>query len=619
MCIDNWAAITNSNYVLDIIKGCKLLFNDNIKTLLQSFINQNRFSVVESNFLRSMICDLEREKVIEKTCYDNTGFLNSIFLVEKSNSNILDRKFRMILNMKNLNKDYILHEKFKLENLNSCLLLMEHNCFMASLDLKNAYHSIPIWGPHQKYLQFFFENQVYKYLVLPQGYKDSPRIFTRVLKPVLGVLRKKGILSSIYIDDLYLQGESFEECQQHVKFAEELLVSLGFEISEKSSLLPTQKITHLGFILDSVRMQVSLELKKQKTIVELGKKLLCPKEVTVRFLAKFIGSIVACFPAVRYGPLFYRNLELLKIKTLKNNNFDYESKANLNIECKDEIKWWIYEGIYSVKPIYEENPHVIIKTDSSNFAWGAVFDNKVTQGFWDEEESKLHINAKELLAACLGVKAFASKLKNIHVQVKMDNTTAVSYLNKMGGTHSYVCNNITKDFLLWCKDKDIWISATHIAGIDNNEADKCSRKINAEAEMSLHSHIFEKICLEYGTPEVDLFASRINCKLPQYYSRFADEQAFGIDAFHHIWVGYIYIFPPFILINRILSKILRDKPKKTMLIVPVWPTAVWYPKLMKMQKMMKLIGPAQDLISMPKKTRKSKKFLKKLNLMICFC
>ena len=121
---------------------------------------------------------------------------------------------------------------------------------------------------------------------------------------------------------------------------------------------------------------------------------------------------------------------------------------NLNSAAIEEIKFWMYEGIFSFKPVYERDVDFIIQTDSSDFAWGAVFEEKETQGFWNEYERLLHINCKELLAVNLGVKAFASELNNVHIQVQVDNTTAVCYINKMGGTHSVKCNDITKDLLL---------------------------------------------------------------------------------------------------------------------------------------------------------------------------
>ena len=135
--------------------------------------------------------------------------------------------------------------------------------------------------------------------------------------------------------------------------------------------------------------------------------------------------------------------------------------------------------------------------------------------------------------------------------------------------------------------------------------------------MSLNVDIFEELCTIYGTPDLDVFASRINHKLSKYISRFADSGAFAIDAFKHVWKGFIYIFPPFILINRILSKIKRDKPKKVLLIVPLWKAAVWYPKLLKLNPQTRILGNSENLITMPEKNKKSKDFVRNLILMSC--
>ena len=103
-----------------------------------------------------------------------------------------------------------------MDSLESCLNLMEYNCFMASIDLADAYHSIPMHPSHTKFLKFEVKGQSYKYLVLPQGYKDSPRIFTKITKPIVSHLHERGILGSIYIDDLNDQGSTFEEYKSNV-------------------------------------------------------------------------------------------------------------------------------------------------------------------------------------------------------------------------------------------------------------------------------------------------------------------------------------------------------------------------------------------------------------------
>ena len=78
---------------------------------------------------------------------------------------------------------------------------------MPSLDLKEAYFSIPIDENSIKYLKFNFHGTKYAFRSLPQGFKDSHRVFTKIMKPVSAHLRNKGIFVSIYIDDIMSRGQ----------------------------------------------------------------------------------------------------------------------------------------------------------------------------------------------------------------------------------------------------------------------------------------------------------------------------------------------------------------------------------------------------------------------------
>ena len=70
----------------------------------------------------------------------------------------------------------------------------------------------PIHPDYTEYLKFTVNEKLYKYLVLPQGYRDSPRIFTKITKLIVSHLYEQGILCSLYIDDLYIQGSRQVRC-----------------------------------------------------------------------------------------------------------------------------------------------------------------------------------------------------------------------------------------------------------------------------------------------------------------------------------------------------------------------------------------------------------------------
>ena len=423
-----WQTITQDPFVLSCILGCKINFNQTPIQTTPSF--QLKFNSLEKAALDEKISELLKDGVITKCTLEEGDYLNNVFLREKKGSNGETTKYRIILNMKSLNKQFVEKIKHKMDTLKTVLNLMERDCFMASIDLKNAFHTIPMDPEYTKFLKFQIDNITYKYLVLPMGFTDSPRLFCKILKPILGFLRKQSFISSLYIDDFYLQGSSYEECADNVKITLETLKKLGFEISDKSMLTPNTQLEHLGFVLNSKTMTVSLSERKREHIKEIILSSLNSKSLTVRDIAKLVGTLIASFPAVSYGPLYHRELEILKINSL-NKHYNFENKVSLNPGCVLQLSWWLQEGLFSGNYISHGNPTHIMQSDSSGYAWGALrLDNKTkqTQGFWNEKEILNDINVLELKACLLGVTALCTDLHHCHLQVQVDNTTTVFYI-----------------------------------------------------------------------------------------------------------------------------------------------------------------------------------------------
>ena len=92
----------------------------------------------------------------------------------------------------------------------------------------------------------------------------------------------------------------------------------------------------------------------------------------------------------------------------------------------------------------------------------------------------------------------------------MDNSTAVAYITSMGGTKSTYANKLAKKIWYWCIDNRVHISAAHIPGATNIEADKESRVFNDNTKWMLRSDIFKTIVRKLGLPDIDLFASGFN-------------------------------------------------------------------------------------------------------------
>ena len=178
--------------------------------------------------------------IIEPCTYQTDSFYSNIFVIPK--------KDRSIFNLKYLN-EYVEYHHFKMDTIKDAIPLIKPECTFFSIDLKDAYYSIPIHHSCRKYLRFIWRGKHYQYAALPQGLiPSSPRVFTKVLKPVFAELRKQGIVIIGYIDDSLGVIYEIDQHFQSVVLAIKLLDDLGFTAhSVKSVLDEVQEIDFIGF------------------------------------------------------------------------------------------------------------------------------------------------------------------------------------------------------------------------------------------------------------------------------------------------------------------------------------------------------------------------------------
>jgi len=300
-CLSEWKQLTSDVFIINMVQGVEIpMENWNIET---KPLPKNQVQGDQMRFLDSEVEKLLSLGVIEKSEHEEGEVISPVFLVKKP-----DGTFRLILNLKQFNEN-VVYEHFKMENLKSATQLMKENCFMASVDLRHAYYSVPVKPFFQKFLKFHWRGQLFSYTCLPNGLACCPRLFTKLLKPVYAHLRSQGLLSAAFIDDCYLQGQTVEECTKNVEKTVDIFSKLGFVIhEEKSVLVPCQKIKYLGVWLNSVDMTVSLTDEKKQNIRTACQGLKAKQSFSIRELAQVIGQLVAAFPAVFWGPLFYRDL-----------------------------------------------------------------------------------------------------------------------------------------------------------------------------------------------------------------------------------------------------------------------------------------------------------------------
>lgn len=242
--VDVWRNITGDPWILETVQhGLSLDF---ISLPTQQRIPHN--AVMNAEQIR--ICTEEIASLLGKgaiTQVTDYGFISGFFLVPKASGG-----WRPIINLKALNL-FIQHRHFKMEGVNTVKYTIRKGDWLAKVDLKDAYFSVALNPSQRKFFYFKWGEKIFQYVSMFFGLGPAPRVFTKLLKPIIGFLRQQGLRLVVYLDDILIIGHSREETQEAVKQVVGLLESLGFVIQEENSVRePSQSLEYIGLMIDTI-------------------------------------------------------------------------------------------------------------------------------------------------------------------------------------------------------------------------------------------------------------------------------------------------------------------------------------------------------------------------------
>ncbi len=274
-------------------------------------------------------------------------------------------------------------------------------------------------------------------LCLPFGLAPAPRVFTKILKPVMAALRSRGVRVIIYLDDMLFLNEEREGLVADVKMASDLLQRLGFFINwEKSLPTPSQSLEFLGKIVNSFSLAFILPKTKREKTRKLCVQALTKNRIKLRDLAKVMGNFSWAIPVVPFTQAHYRKVQSDLIWMLGKNGGNFEKYLSLSEEARADLSWWVRSMDSSKgKVIFQGEPDMIIFLDASLSGWGAVSNEATARGPWSAKDVSRHINELELLAAFFVCSnRLLRRQPTIVVSLQMDHSTAVCYVNNGGGS-----------------------------------------------------------------------------------------------------------------------------------------------------------------------------------------
>ncbi|XP_057294612.1 uncharacterized protein LOC130623139 [Hydractinia symbiolongicarpus] len=573
--LNNWEILTKDPEILEYVSGLQIPFIEQPKQqkIPQNFrMNQKEVALVTKEVESTLV-----KGAIQSICHVKGEFLSNVFLVPKK-----DRGNRPVSNLKHLNK-FVPYHHFKMEGLHLIQEMIQEGDYMCKIDLKDAYFCVPLHQRSRKYVRFQWQGNLYEFLCMCFGLGPAPRIFTKLMKIPISILRKINVGVIIYLNDMLLLRQSKEKLFQARDTLIFLLQNLGFVINlPKSILEPVQTINFLGVEINSMNMRMNLPQEKVKRIEEKCKGVLTKPSMTVWELSSLVGKLSSTSPAVIPANLQIRHMQKCLTKALQLNK-SYQAVVHLDPQALWEIHWWLDNlALAQGRSLLKSLQRVIIQTDASKQGWGAVCQGRNIGGAMVSariQPSHQHLRIKS------GLSSYANVLQNDAPRTySLPNRQydSASLYNENGGHQGPSLDSVIKrpvDFSIIQGDHNYSRTSTRdtecegrldvqkLCGLER----MASRSSNIQDSMQKVGHTRRRpIC-------ITTFSSGTELHVLETRPRLLSGGCTATTVGEPLPVCISSVF----LNGRVLAKVRREKVCM-ILITPAWQTQTWYGPLLEM-------------------------------------
>lgn len=206
--------------------------------LRENFIvnrNPYRLSAEERRIVREIVNDLIMNNIIQES---ESPFASPILLVKKK-----EGSYRMCVDFRELNS-YTVKDRYPLPLIEDQLDRLGKGKIFTSLDMSSGFHQIPIDPESVHKTAFVTPDGHYEYLRMPFGLANAPAVFQRAINKALGDL--KNTVALVYLDDVLIPSETFEENLQSLDLVLKALHKAGFSLNLKKCHFFQSKLEYLG-------------------------------------------------------------------------------------------------------------------------------------------------------------------------------------------------------------------------------------------------------------------------------------------------------------------------------------------------------------------------------------
>ena len=375
---------------------------------------------------------------------------------------------------------------------------------MAKIDIKSAFHLIPVHPADRHLLAMAWRDVVYIDTCLPFSLRSAPKIFNILADLLEWILKHLGVTFVLhYLDDFLTMGSpDTSECHHNLQLLIEVCQMLGIPLAIAKVEGPTTVLEFLGILLDTTRMEARLPENKLVWVQTTVREWISKKKATKREILSLVGLLQHAAKVVHPGRTFVRRMYSVAARVLE---LDYYTR--LNKEFRSDLSWWqlflnSWNGVSFLKlTAMPQVPDLMLQTDASG-SWGcAAFCSGIwLQWEWPQEWYPISIRAKELVPIFLSCAVWGPRMARKSICFQCDNTGVVAAIKK-GSAKEEVVMHLLRALWFFCAHFDIAITIEQLPGAQNCTADQLSR-------YNMHSFFFAK-------PQADLLPTPLPPELLQ--------------------------------------------------------------------------------------------------------
>jgi len=171
--------------------------------------------------VKNKIVELKKQGIIEKV--ESSEWVSPIVVAMKKDGDI-----RICVDLREVNRA-VIPDTFPLPHLEDLLSSLSGATVFSKIDLKSAYHQIPLHEDSKHLTTFITHCGLYRYNRVCFGLASAPSAFQRIMSQVLEDLA--GVLC--YLDDILVFGSTVTEHDERLRAVLERIKSTGLTLNDK--------------------------------------------------------------------------------------------------------------------------------------------------------------------------------------------------------------------------------------------------------------------------------------------------------------------------------------------------------------------------------------------------